>query len=328
MGSMKVRIWGTGSYFPEKVLTNDDLSRIVDTSDEWIVPRTGIRERRVVEIGEQASSDLATGAAKRALEMAGIAPEDLGLIIAATITPDHLFPNVACLVQKNIGAKNAGAFDLSASCSGFIYGLETAKQFVQSGEFKHILVVGVDCMTTITDYTDRNACIIFGDAAGAVVLGPSDGEAQIFASTLGAQGESDLFLVPAGGSRRPASHETVSSRAHYLRMEGRQVFRFAVAKMKELLEEAVRQNGFSADDVHWVIPHQVNLRIIESAIRKMGLPMERVIINIDRYGNTSAASIPLALDEAVRDGRIQKGHLCAGVAFGAGLAWASTLFRW
>ena len=328
MDRMKVNIAGCGSYLPEKVLTNDDLSRMVNTSDEWIVPRTGIRERRIVEPGKEASSDLAAIAAVRAMEMAEVRGEDLDLIIAATITPDHIFPNTACLLQKHLKAARAGAFDLSASCSGFIYAMETGKQFILSGTCTKVLVVGVDCMSTITDYKDRNSCIIFGDGAGAVVLKPSLGNGEIFETTLGAQGESDLFLVPAGGSRMPASRDSVENRSHYLKMEGRKVFRFAVAKMQELLEAAVKQNGFSADDIRWVIPHQVNRRILESAFRRINIPMDRVVINIERYGNTSAGSVPVALDEAVRDGRIERGDLCAMVAFGAGLSWASTVFRW
>lgn len=328
MGDVLARISGCGAYLPEKVLTNDELSKMVDTSNEWIVGRTGIRERRVVEIGKEATSDLATTAARRAMEMAGVEAEDLDLIIVGTITADHIFPNAACLVQRNLGATEASAFDLSASCSGFIYAMEVGKHFVGSGEKKCILVIGVDCMSTITDYKERDSCIIFGDGAGAVVLQPSDGESRLYRSILGARGESELFLVPAGGSRRPASHETISSRGHYLRMEGRKVFRFAVSKMQELLEAVLEDNGFKPEDVSWVIPHQVNRRIIESAFKKIGISMEQVIINIDKYGNTSAASVPVALDEAVRDGRIQRGDLCAMVVFGAGLLWASTMLRW
>ncbi|MCZ6602022.1 MAG: ketoacyl-ACP synthase III, partial [Planctomycetota bacterium] len=290
MSQAKAYIAGCGSYLPEKVISNDDLSRLVDTTDEWIVPRTGIRERRKVEVGKEASSDLATAAGLKALEMAGVSASDLDLIVGATITPDHLFPNTACLVQRNLGAHEAAAFDLSAACAGFIYALEVAKQFVVSGTRKCVLVIGVDCMTTITDYTDRNSCIIFGDGAGAAIVRPSEGDSQIYETTLGARGEGDLFLVPAGGSRLPASHETISSGGHFLKMEGRKVFRFAVQKMGELLEAVVTQNGFSKDDVKWVIPHQVNLRIMESAFRRIEIPMDRVIINIDRYGNTSAAS--------------------------------------
>ena len=301
---------------------------MMDTSDEWIVSRTGIRERRVVEFGKEATSDLALGASEQAIEMAGISPDALDLIIVATITPDHIVPSTACLLQKRLGAGNASAFDLAAACAGFIHSLEVAKQFIATGSFQRILVVGADCMTTITNYEDRNSCIIFGDGAGAVVLERSKGDGQVYDSILGAEGENDLFLVRAGGSRVPTTHETVSSRSHLLRMDGKKVFKFAVAKMKELLEASVRGNGFAPDDIKWVIPHQVNRRIIESAIKKIGIPMERVIINVDRYGNTSAASVPVALDEAVRDGRIQRGDLCAMVAFGAGLSWASTLLCW
>ena len=326
----KARISGCGSYLPETVITNDDLSRMVDTSDDWIVPRTGIRERRVVRVGEEASSDLGLAAARGALEMAGTSPAELDLVIAATITPDHIFPNAACLIQQKLGAERAGAFDLAAACSGFIYALDVAKQFVAAGSCEKVLVVGVDCMSMLTNWEDRNSCIIFGDGAGAVVVEPSRGagDGEIFRSRLGAKGESEHFLVKAGGSRYPVTQDAIAAGDQYLRMEGRKVFRFAVDKMQELLEEAIRTNGFRMSDIRWVVPHQVNRRIIESAFKKLDIPLERVVMNIDRVGNTSAASVPTALDEAVRDGRIQRGDLCAMVAFGAGLAWASTIVRW
>ncbi len=326
----RVRIAGSGSYLPETVLTNDELSKMVDTSDEWIRTRTGIRERRIVKVGEEASSDLAFAASRRALEMAETTPEDIDLILVATITPDHIFPNTACLVQKSLEAWNAAAMDVSVACSGFIYALDMAKHYVALGTYDKVLVLGVDCMSTLTDWEDRNSCIIFADAAGAVVIEPSEGDdpGEIFQSHLGAQGECELFLVPAGGSRKPATHDTVEAREHFLHMEGRQVFRFAVAKMQELLEIVLEKNGFRASDVKWVVPHQVNQRIIENAFRKLDIPLERVLVNIDRVGNTSAASVPTVFDEAVRDGRIERGDLCAMVAFGAGLAWSSTLVRW
>jgi 3-oxoacyl-[acyl-carrier-protein] synthase-3 len=324
----KTRISGCGACVPEMVFTNEHFSCIVDTSDEWIVPRTGIRERRMIRVGEQASSDLAHAAARRALEMAEMDPADLQMIVVGTITPDQSLPNVACSLQSALGAKGAAAFDLSAACSGFVYALEIAKQFVSTASVDRVLAVGVDCMSTITDFEDRDSCILFGDGAGAAVVEPSDGEGEIFKGRLGAEGDRDLFFLGAGGSRRPTTASTVRRREHLLAMNGRGVFRFAVSKMQEMLEGSLKDNGFAPNDLRWIVPHQVNLRVIDSAIRKLDIPMDRVVVNIDRYGNTCAGSVPLALDEAVRGGRIQRGDLIALVALGAGLTWASTLVRW
>jgi 3-oxoacyl-[acyl-carrier-protein] synthase-3 len=319
---------GTGCCVPERRLTNADLERMVETSDEWIVQRTGIRERRIVAPGV-ASSDLGEVAARRALEAAGVDPGDVDLVVVATVTPDQAFPSTACHIQNRLGAKHAGAFDVSAACSGFLYGLMTGWQFVATGMYETVLVVGVDCMSTITDYRDRNTCVLFGDAAGAVVLRPEPRQGELVYGFLRGDGSGSEFMnIPAGGSRRPPSHETVEQGLHYMTLKGNAVFKFAVDKMRELIEDALERNGWSAGDVGLVIPHQVNTRIIEAAVRKLDIPMDRVYVNIDRYGNTAAASIPLALDEAVREERMVKGKLAVMVAFGAGLTWASAVLRW
>ncbi|WP_405001232.1 beta-ketoacyl-ACP synthase III [Geochorda subterranea] len=325
---LSVGIWGTGSAAPERVLTNFDLERMVETSDEWIRTRTGIRERRICD-EQTATSDLAMQAARRAMEAAGVAPEAIGLVVVATVTPDMAFPSTANLVQHGLGIKGAAAFDLAAACSGFLYGLDVAASAIQSGRVRHALVIGAECLSKITDYTDRSTCVLFGDGAGAVVLGPVSEGHGILASQLGSDGAyGDLLCLPAGGSRRPASERTVAERLHYIKMQGNEVFKIAVRTMGEAAEQALRQAGLGVDQVRYLIPHQANIRIIDAAAKRLGIPEERVVVNIDRYGNTSAASIGIALDETARAGKLADGDVVVMVAFGGGLTWGATVVRW
>ncbi|GAW91076.1 beta-ketoacyl-ACP synthase III [Calderihabitans maritimus] len=323
-----VGIVGTGSYVPEQIISNSDLEKMVDTSDEWIRTRTGIRERRKAD-DNTATSDLAIVAAQRALEDAGVNPEDVDLIIVATVTPDMLFPATACLVQKAIGAERAAAFDLEAACSGFIYGLGIGSQMVATGLYDTVLVIAADTLSKIVDWTDRNTCVLFGDGAGAAVLRPvSEGEG-ILGNYLKADGNgSELLKVPAGGSRLPSSVETVTQRLHYIHMNGNEVFKFAVRIMEEAALKALEQCGLSKKDIDYLIPHQANIRIVEAALKRLEVPSDKVYINLDRYGNISGASIAVALDEALKEGKIQAGDLVLLVGFGAGLTWGATVIRW
>ncbi|MBF7083572.1 ketoacyl-ACP synthase III [Desulfallas sp. Bu1-1] len=321
-------IVGLGTYVPERVLTNEELQQMVDTSDEWIRARTGIRERRVAS-PDEAASDLALVACQRALEDAGIGPDEIDLIIAATNTPDMLFPATACLLQDRIGAAGAGAFDLLAGCTGFIYGVAVGAQFITAGAARTVLVVGAEALTRIINWQDRNTCVLFGDGAGAVVLREVPGDRGILSTVLGADGSGARHLyMPAGGSRLPASAETVAKGLHYVHMNGREVFKFAVRAMEDGAREVLRRAGLTGADVDFLIPHQANIRIIEHAAKKMNLPMDRVAVNVDRYGNTSTASIPLALEESVKKGKIKDGDNVVMVGFGAGLTWAGLLIRW
>jgi len=325
-------VGATGSYVPETILTNDDLEKLVDTSDDWIVARTGIRTRRIVAAGV-AASDLALEAGRRCLSAGGLRPEKLDLIIVTTITPDYLLPATACIVQDKLGAKKAGAFDLEAACSGFVYGLAVADQFIRSGSMQNILVIGSECLSRFTDYTDRASCILFGDGAGAALLqrheNPGHEKRGFMHFKLGADGAgADMMIIPAGGSRNPATSDTVEAREHFMRIRGREVYKFAVITMQDLIQDALVSCNLNVDDVRMIIPHQVNIRILKSAAEKFGFPIERVYVNIDRYGNTSSASIPIALDEAVRQGRIRRGDVILFVAFGGGLTWASGVLRW
>lgn len=323
-----VGIIGLGCYVPERIMTNKDIEKIVDTTDEWIVDRTGIRERRVVD-PSMATSDLATFAAERALADAGVSAEEIDLIIVATATPDMFFPSVACLVQANIKAVNAAAFDLAAGCSGFVYGMVVATQFIKTGLYKKVLVVGAETLTKICDWTDRNTCVLFGDGAGAAVLGETCPGHGIIGTNLGADGTGgDLLKMPAGGSRIPATEESVQSRLHFIHMNGNEVFKFAVKVMGESALKALEAAGVEPDQVDILIPHQANNRIIQSAAKRLKLPMEKVIVNVDRYGNTSAASIPIALREAIDNGRVKDGSTLVLVGFGAGLTWASCVMKW
>ena len=324
----KAGIWGTGAFVPEQVLTNFDLEKMVDTSDEWILTRTGIRERRVAS-PSHASSDLALPAARRALDEADLTAQDIDMIIVATISPDMNFPSTACWLQAALGATNAAAFDLSAACSGFIYALTMAKNTIEVGSHRHVLVVGAEVLTKITDYTDRTSCILFGDGAGAVMLGPSRGNRELLKTFIRSDGSGgDMMKLPAGGTRLPASHETVEQRMHYMKIRGREVYKFVVVKMAELIEQAAREHGISKQDIALIVPHQMNSRIIEGAMERLELPMEKVYLNIDRYGNTSAASIPIALNEALQNGRVHQGDYVCLVAFGAGLTWGYCMVRW
>jgi 3-oxoacyl-[acyl-carrier-protein] synthase-3 len=305
------------------------LEQIIDTSDQWIVDRTGIRERRVVADG-QATSDLAASATKRLLERRGIDAAELDLIIVATVTPDMFFPSTACLLQSKIGAKNAWGFDLSGACSGFIYALATGQQFVAAGTHKKVLVIGADVMTSIIDFKDRATCVLFGDGAGAVLLEPAeDGECGIIDFILKSDGGGGHFLyMPAGGSLRPASAETVAKKMHYVHQDGKNVFKFAVRGMADISEELLVRHGLSADDLKLYIPHQANLRIIKAAVDRMGLRDEQVAVNIDRYANTTAGTIPICLSEAVECKQVKSNDLVLMASFGAGFTWGSLLLRW
>ena len=324
------RIAGTGRYVPEKVLTNTDLEKIVETSDEWIIKRTGIRERRIAA-EDQSTSDLALEAARMALDRAGIAAEDLDAIILATLTPDTYCPAGACYVQNLLGATNACAFDLSAACTGFVYGITVGASLVRTGVHKNVLVLGAETLSRFIDYTDRNTCILFGDGAGAAVLSRAEegGDSRLLDHYLRSDGGgADLIIMPGGGARRPSSHDTVDGKLHFLSMQGNDVFKFATKSMQTLIETAIERNGLSADDLDLVVPHQVNSRIIDTVLRKVDIPEEKIYLNLQRYGNTSAASVPMALHEAVEEGRIQEGSLVLLVAFGAGLTWGYNLVRW
>lgn len=328
MSLIPVGIIGTGKYVPERVLTNRDLEQMVDTNDEWIVTRTGIRERRLAA-AEQASSDLAYEASLQALASAGIRAEELDLIIVATITPDMAFPSTACILQEKLGAKKAAAFDLSAACSGFIYGLANASNFIATGTYKHALVVGAECLSKITDYTDRNTCVLFGDGAGAVVLGAVPEGRGFRSFELGADGSGgELLKVEGGGSRCPASPESLEGKRHFIYMAGSEVFKFAVRVMGSAAEEALRKAGIDKSEIDLLVPHQANIRIIQSALQKLHLSEDKAMINLDRYGNVSAASIPLALAEAVESGRVEEGDKLLLVGFGGGLTWGASVLVW
>ncbi|RXZ76997.1 ketoacyl-ACP synthase III [Paenibacillaceae bacterium] len=323
-----VGIIGTGKYVPERILTNLELEQMVETNDEWIVTRTGIRERRIAA-PEQATSDLAYEASKQALQSAGIEAEDLDLIIVATITPDMFFPSTACLLQDRLGARKAAAFDLSAACSGFIYGLANASSLIASGMYKHVLVVGAECLSRITDYTDRNTCILFGDGAGAVVLGRVPEGRGFRSFELGADGAGgELLKVSGGGSRIPSSEASLGDRSHYIYMAGSEVFKFAVRIMGSAAEEALKKADLEKSDIDLLIPHQANIRIIQSALNRLNLPEDKCMINLNKYGNVSAASIPIALAEAVEQNRIKEGDKIVFVGFGGGLTWGSSVLIW
>jgi 3-oxoacyl-[acyl-carrier-protein] synthase III len=325
---VRARIIGTGSYTPRKILTNNDLAHIVDTSDEWIMTRTGIRERHVAGDGE-ATSTFAYQASLKALDMAGIAAGDLDMIIVGTVTPDMPTPSVACLLQHKLKAERAAALDVSAGCTGFLYALSVADSLIRAGNYSKILVIGAESLSRITDYTDRTTCILFGDGAGAVVLSREQGQHGILSTLLYADGScSDLLYMPGGGSAHPASTETIAKRLHYLKMDGNKVFKTAVKALEDCVIQILEKNGLSSDQITLLISHQANLRIIQAIAKRLELPQEKVFVNIQKYGNTSSASVPIALDEANRQKRIKKNDLILMNAFGAGFTWGSALVRW
>ena len=327
--SVPITISGTGSYAPKRILTNAELAESVDTTDEWIYTRTGIKERKIAADGEM-TSDMATEAGRRSLEAAGIARDEIDLIIVATTTPDMLFPSTACLVQHKLGLNSLAAFDLQAACSGFLYALETGAGMVRSGAYRNALVIGAERYSAVVDWQDRSTCVLFGDGAGAVVISRNhDPKSGWLGAKLGCDGSAvELLHLPGGGCQIPASHESVEQRQHFVKMKGREVFKVAVRVMEQSALQILEQHGLAADQVGCVVPHQANLRIIETLSSRLGIPMDRFFLNMDRYGNTSAASIPIALDEAVRCGRIKSGEVVLMVAFGGGLTWGSSLIRW
>lgn len=321
-------ITGWGMSVPDHIVTNKDLEQIVDTTDEWIQSRTGIRERRLAADG-QTSASLAVEAAQEALKVAKLNPADLDLIIVSTSSPEYIFPATACLVQDRLGAVKAGAFDLSAACTGFIYAMTIASQAIKSGTSKNALVIGSETLSRFVDWKDRDTCILFGDGAGAFVLQAGEEQAGILSSVMRSDGSGgDLLSVPGGGSRHPATMETLEKGLHFIHMSGREVFRFATRVMVQATEEAVGKAGMKLEDINWVIPHQANLRIIEAAMRGLKLPMERSVVNLERFGNTSTASIPIATCEAVQDGRVKPGDRIVFVGFGAGLTWGAVTLIW
>lgn len=323
----KVRIVGTGSAIPEQVLTNHDLEGMVDTSDEWIRERTGILCRHIVD-EDKAASDLAYQAALEAMEVAGVSPEDIDMIIVGTSSPDMFFPSTACLVQDRLRARNAGAFDLSAGCTGFIYGLGLGNALISSSQCDVVLVIGTEALTRFVDWTDRSTCVLFGDGAGAAVLQPSNDDRGIISVYLNSDGSlGHLLQLPAGGSRMPATMATVENRLHFIKMVGSEVFKSAVKAMGDATVHILAQAGLTPDDIDLLIPHQANIRIIQATAKRINLSMDRVFVNVQEYGNTSAASIPIALDEAIKNGVLQEGDVCLMVAFGAGFTWGSAMVK-
>lgn len=329
MAQTYAHITGWGVHVPEKVLTNDEIAEMVDTNDEWIRARTGIRERRIAAKHDTTAS-LATEAAVNALRMAKLPPDQVDLIIVSTSSPEHIFPATASLVQDRLGAENAGAFDLSAACSGFIYALNMASQAIRTGAIQNAVVIGSETLSRIVDWTDRSTCILFGDGAGAFVLqAAEDEEGGVLSSIMRSDGSGgDLLSLPGGGSAHPADSQTVLDGMHFIKMNGREVFRFATRVMASASREAVEEAGLEMEDINWIVPHQANLRIIEAAARGLKLPMDSFVVNVDKYGNTSTASIPLAAVEAAEDGRLQRGDYLVFVGFGAGLTWGSAVVRW
>ena len=325
---MNAKITATAHSTPEGVMTNFDIEKLVDTSDEWIRSRTGITQRHVVSENE-ASSDISTRIAVSLLKKSGIDPDEIDVIIIGTVTPDHFTPSTAALVQKNIGASNAWGYDLSAACSGFLYGLETGANFIASGKYKKIMVIGVDIMTSILDFQDRDTCVIFGDGGGGVILEPTSSKSGIVDSILHMDGSGGEYLiVPGGGSRMPATKKSVDDRAHYIKQDGKTVFKHAVKGMADVSEKILSRNNLTGDDISLFIPHQANKRIIDSAANRCGISEEKVLINIDRYGNTTAGTIPIAINEAINDKRIKDGDYVLLASFGAGFTWGSILLKW
>lgn len=325
---MGIKIIGTGSYVPDKIITNKDLEKIVDTTDEWITQRTGIKERRMAD-KDTATSDMAAIAAKRALEHAGINASEIDLIIVATVTGDMMFPSCSCIVQESIGASRAAAFDIGAACTGFIYGLSIVKNFLENGQYTTILLIGAESLTKITNWEDRSTCILFGDGAGAIILQKRKTTSDILSVYIASDGKyGDLLKVPAGGSRLPASIETVKQKLHCIQMDGNAVFKLAVSRMFDAAKTAMELCGRTCQDISLVIPHQANLRIIQALAKRLKIPMEKVFLNIHKYGNISSATTVIGLDEAVKTGRIQENDIVELVAFGSGLTWGAAAIKW
>lgn len=320
-------IIGIGACLPDKVLTNFDLEKLVETSDDWITTRTGIKERRIAKENE-ATSDISVKAAMEAVKMAGIEGEDIDLIIECTVTPDMMYPATAAIIQDKLNAKNAAAFDLSAGCTGFIYGVSVANQFIKTGFYKNVLVVGCDLLSRVTDFSDRNTCVLFGDGAGAVVVSRTE-KAGIIESFLGADGSGSSYLtLPAGNSRMPASYETIEKKMHFTQMDGKEVFKFAVNAMPKAVNEVLKKAGYGVNDIDILIPHQANIRIIDSAVKKLGIDNQKVYTTIEKYGNMSSGSIPVTLDSIHKDGKLKKGDKIVLVGFGAGLTYGAVLLEW
>ena len=321
-------ILGTGYYLPEKILTNSDLEKIVDTSDEWITERTGIKERRIAA-DDVATSDLAIKAAEMALKDANVSPEDLDLIIVATLTSDRIIPSTACMIQDRLGAKKAAAFDLSAACAGFAYGLTVASQFIECGAYKKTLVIGAETLSKYINWEDRNTCVLFGDGAGAAVLGPVEEGYGLLGFDLGSDGSGgDAIQIPSSGSSMPVSKDSIDQRLNLIHMNGKEVFKFAVKAMGNTVKRSLENIGMKQEEIDWLVPHQANIRIINSAAKRLKMPMDKVVVNIHKYGNMSAACIPIALAEAAAEKRFKKGDIIALSGFGAGLTWASCIIRW
>jgi 3-oxoacyl-[acyl-carrier-protein] synthase III len=323
-----VSIIGTGSYVPERILTNADLEKMVDTSDEWIRTRTGISERRIAA-PDETTSHMAVKAARAAIEQAGITPDEIDLIIVATVTPDMFFPSTACMVQRQLVAKRAACFDISAACSGFVFALEIAQQFITSSTYNTVLVIGADKLSNLVDWTDRNTCVLFGDGAGAAVLRNRSGAHGVISTYMGSDGNfADILSIPGGPSGTPTSKDTPDQRLNIIKMSGKEVYKQAVNAMLTAANTALEQSGLKAEDLACIIPHQANMRIIEAIADRMKIPLDRFLVNLDRYGNTSAAAVAIALDEANRTGRMQIGDYVLLVVFGGGLTWASSVIQW
>ena len=323
-----VCVTGTGSYLPERILTNKDLETMVDTTDEWILTRTGIRERHIAR-DDEATSHMAADAAERAMQAAGITADEVQLIIVATVTPDMVFPSTACFVQELIGAKNAFCFDIEAACSGFLYAVEVARQFIQGGTVRTALVIGAEKLSCVTDWDDRATCVLFGDGAGAVVLQPRADGHGIISSAMGSDGGlAALLNIPGGGSRHPVSRKTIEDGLHYMKMTGREVFKHAVRCMSDFGKQVLEQAGLTIEDVDLVVPHQANMRIIRAISDRLGCPLDKFYVNLERVGNMSGASVPVALDEAVRVGRLKRGDIVLFVVFGGGFTWGASLIKW
>jgi 3-oxoacyl-[acyl-carrier-protein] synthase-3 len=325
---LKGKIIATGSYVPENVITNQDLEKIVETSDDWITERTGIKERRIVN-GNQATSDLAFEAASIALKRAHLRPKDIDLIIVATITPDMPFPSTACILQDRLGAKNAAAFDVNAACSGFLYGLHIANGLIRSGTNQRILLVGAEVLSKVTDWQDRTTCVLFGDGAGAAIIEATKEKRGILSTRINSDGSlSELICLPGGGSRNPCTRDSILKRLNFIKMKGNETFKVAVRTLEELVIKTLDDNKLEPSQLSLLIPHQANIRIIQATAKRLNMPMDKVFVNIEKFGNTSAASVPIALDEAVQTGRVQEGDYILLEAFGGGLTWASSLIRW